>query len=505
MSNNNIAKGSGVKKGEDLQTMADQDGAAKGSSTNKTSLLYSIKTKFTVFILLFVGILMLSVLTFLERSVGEAILKESIEKGLSLANGISASSEDPLLTDDDLALFSIVKRTMRSRGIAYAIIVDSDGIIKAHNDTQYTGERYAPEGGSDILQAGNGYSVSYLERDGGIYNAAVEISSEHLGGTIGWAHIGISSTVVKEAVEEVRASIKSLTYLALVIAGLGAFLLATIIVQPIGKISEGALAIGQGRLEHRIDVNRKDELGTLMENFNNMAEGLKQKQFLTESFGRYVAPEVVDMILSNEEAWLKGKKVDVTVFFSDIRGFTSFSENKDPEFVISLLNDYFTVMTDIIQKNGGYIDKFIGDAVMAVFGSPIGDPQHAIHAVTAACEIQENFANYNKDRGEASKLEVGIGLNSGEVFAGNLGSDQKMEYAVIGDNVNTASRVCDKAGRGEVVVAKSTYEAVQNLFALEELPPVALKGKSEPLEVWSIIPRRGPDRKDDFDISERKG
>lgn len=158
-----------------------------------------------------------------------------------------------------------------------------------------------------------------------------------------------------------------------------------------------------------------------------------------------------------------------------------------------MLNDYFSFVTEIIQKHRGYIDKFIGDAAMAVFGSPVEYEDHAACAAKAACEMLEKLKRFNESRPD--RVEVGIGINTGEVVAGNLGSIQKMEYAVIGDNVNIASRLCSVAKKGEIVISGSTFGSIRtNRFEYVALPPVSVKGKSEPVDILRLIPRRGQER-----------
>jgi adenylate cyclase len=461
------------------------------------AFFFSIRMKFTAMILIFIAALMLTVLALINRTASEIVLEESLEKGLALAKGIASASEDPFLTNDDLALFTVVKGIMGTRGVVYSMVVGNDNKIMAHNEVHQSGMEYRGPVDSKIIKQGEGYSItSYNDTSGVVYDIAVSIISTRLREGIGSVHIGISRKVIDEAVNRINRFIKYLTYLGLFIAGAGAFFLTTFIVKPIRTLVTSAQAIGEGNLDHRIEVKRRDELGDLMTAFNEMADGLKQKHFIQESFGRYVAPEVVDMILKQQETWFKGKKVTVTVLFSDIRGFTSFSEKKDPEAIINLLNEYFTLMTGIILKHKGYIDKFVGDEIMAVFGSPVYLENHALQAARVACEMLEKLKGFNRSRDESERLEIGIGLNTGEVVAGNLGSTQKMEYAIIGDNVNIASRLCSAAKKGEVIISKSTYACVKEQFSTRVYSPITVKGKSEPLQIYSLVPRRSPDRKE---------
>lgn len=471
------------------------------------SLFFSIRVKFLALILIFVAVLMLTVIGLINKTVGEIVLQQSLEKGLAAARGVATASDDPLLTNDDLTLFTVIKGVTENRGILYGFIVGKDNKIKAHSDIQEAGKDYKQATGSVVFKEGKNYKINF---DGGtplgaVYEIIVPVTSAKLKEGFGSVHIGLTQKVVDEAVDTVNRYIKYLTIIGLLIGGVGAILITSIIVKPVHTLVESAKQLGAGNLDYRIAVTRRDELGSLMSAFNDMAEGLKQKQHIQESFGRYVSAEVVEMIVKNKETWFKGKKTSVTVLFADIRGFTSYSERTDPETLINHLNEYFTLMTNIVQKNRGYIDKFIGDALMAVFGSPVYYEEHAVMAARAACEMQEKLRGFNLQKPERDRIGIGIGLNTGEVVAGNLGSIQKMEYAIIGDNVNIASRLCSSAKRGEIIISTSVTQGLKGMeFESRALPPITVKGKSEPLDIFSLIPRRSPDRPDDDSEAAKK-
>ncbi|MBI5562785.1 MAG: HAMP domain-containing protein [Deltaproteobacteria bacterium] len=473
---------------------------SNNKETKKFGLLYSIRTKFMAMIIIFVAVLMLTVIGLINRTVGEIVLDQGLEKGLAVARGVAAASDDPLLTDDDLALFTVIKGVIENKGVAYGMVIGKDNFIKAHSDVSESGRKYIDLPESNAFKEGNGYKIKFYKdpKLGYIYDIAVPVTSARVREGMGFVHIGISQHIIDEAVERVNRYIKYLTIAGLVLGGLGAVLITNIIVRPVQSLVKSARELGAGNLDYRINVDRRDELGSLMLAFNDMAEGLKQKEVIRESFGRYVASEVLDMILTNKETWFKGRKITVTILFADIRGFTSFSERTDPETLINVLNEYFTLMTEVIQKHRGYVDKFIGDCIMVVFGSPVHFDDHAIHAAKAACEMQEKLRGFNRSRPAQSQIAIGIGVNTGEVVAGNLGSFQKMEYAVIGDNVNVASRLCSAAKKGEAIISKSCYEEIKgNEFKTEELAPITVKGKAEPLNIYSLLARRSPDRLED--------
>lgn len=204
---------------------------------------------------------------------------------------------------------------------------------------------------------------------------------------------------------------------------------------------------------------------------------------------RFLSPDVVEMIAANPQGVkLGGSNQKVTIMFADIRGFTSLSEKMPPEKIVELLNEYFTRVTDIIFDCGGTLDKYIGDAVMAVFGAPISKGNDAVNAVKAATEIQRFLVEMNRDAAARQwpEIKVGIGINTGIVTAGNIGSPKRIDYTVIGDSVNIASRLMSNAKPGQVIVSMDTAAELEAEFTMKPLPPLTVKGKSQPLEAFEI-------------------
>jgi adenylate cyclase len=203
---------------------------------------------------------------------------------------------------------------------------------------------------------------------------------------------------------------------------------------------------------------------------------------------RFLSPEVAAMVVANPDIRLGGVNQKVTVMFADIRGFTPMSENLEPGRVVEILNEYFTRVTEVIFDCGGMLDKYIGDAVMAVFGAPISKGRDAANAVHAAIQIQRLLIELNRDAvaRQWPELRVGIGINTGIATAGNIGSPQRLEYTVVGDTVNTASRLMSNAAGGQILVAHSTAAETNGAFDLVELPPLQVKGRIEPVHVFRV-------------------
>jgi adenylate cyclase len=211
----------------------------------------------------------------------------------------------------------------------------------------------------------------------------------------------------------------------------------------------------------------------------------RHKKHILSVFGRYVSKDVVDHLLTSEAALeLGGQEREISVLFVDIRGFTAISEKLTPHQVIAFLNHYFGHMTDIVFKNNGTLDKFIGDSIMAVFNSPHDEPDHAFKAVKTAVEMQEACKRLQREG--LPKVQIGIGVNTGKAVVGNMGSAQRQEFTALGDTVNTSSRLCGVAEPGQIIIAESAYEQCKDRIIAKRLPPLKVKGKEKPLIVYDV-------------------
>lgn len=205
-------------------------------------------------------------------------------------------------------------------------------------------------------------------------------------------------------------------------------------------------------------------------------------------FSRFVTQNLVERIMSQQdfERIVEGERRDVTCTFCDVRGFTSRSEQCSPTEIFLILNRYFQEIIDIIAEYEGTIDKFIGDSIMIVFGAPMEQSDHQLLAVKCAIAIQQKIAQINQNQ-DLTPIHIGIGINSGEVVAGCLGSDRRMDYTVLGDVVNTAARIESQAQANQILIGVSTYHAIKENIKCETIGSLTLKGKAEPLEVFQVI------------------
>ncbi|MBI5966515.1 MAG: adenylate/guanylate cyclase domain-containing protein [Deltaproteobacteria bacterium] len=222
----------------------------------------------------------------------------------------------------------------------------------------------------------------------------------------------------------------------------------------------------------------------------------REKKKIRGAFQYYLSPSVVDQMLHNpEKLKLGGEKKDLTVLFSDIRGFTSISERMTPETLVKFLNEYLTKMTDIVFKYDGLLDKYMGDALMAIWGAPLDQPDHAQRACYTALEMVEELWGLQKKWSAEGlpTLNIGIGINAGPMVVGNMGSERRFDYTVMGDSVNLGSRLegLNKLYGTNVIVSEMTYERVREEILGRELDSVRVKGKDQRVRIYELLARRG--------------
>jgi adenylate cyclase len=214
----------------------------------------------------------------------------------------------------------------------------------------------------------------------------------------------------------------------------------------------------------------------------------RDKRMIRETFGKYVSPKFVDQLVDNPPE-LGGVDKELTVFFSDIRGFTSISENMTPQELINHLNVYLTAMTDILLEYGGTLDKYMGDAIMGFWGAPLPQADHALLACKCALKQMAKLKELNKDWPEAIRINIGIGINSGIMTVGNMGSPMRMNYTLAGDNVNLGSRLegTNKEYGTNIILSEYTYGLVRDKVVVRELDNIRVKGKNKPVLIFELV------------------
>ncbi len=272
----------------------------------------------------------------------------------------------------------------------------------------------------------------------------------------------------------------------------GSRIVALQVTRPIDALVAATHKVAEGDLQYTLPVTSRDELGQLGEAFNGMTAGLRLRDLYKYQFERYVSRQIADTILADpgRDFW-QGERRKATILFADIRGFTAMSEKLEPEEVVLRLNDYLSVMVDIIFKYDGTLDKFIGDAIMAVFGAPVSTGNDEERAVRAAIEMQEAVLQLEKQWSASGRtgFKIGIGINTGDVIVGNIGSDRRLEYAAIGDHVNLASRLeaLNKDYNTLTLITEQTYRYVEHLIEARWVDKVAVRGRTEPVNIYEVI------------------
>jgi class 3 adenylate cyclase len=249
--------------------------------------------------------------------------------------------------------------------------------------------------------------------------------------------------------------------------------------------------IGKGNYETRAPVVSNDEFGLIAAKTNEMITGLKEKDVCQISFSKYMTPEVSERILKGEVSQ-EGELKEVTILFCDLRGYTTFVEGREPKEVVKFLNEYFSEMEQTIKKYKGIVLQYIGDEIEAVFGAPEDLPDHPEMAVAAALEMRTRLKELNERRAAMGRNPIshGIGIHSGKVLAGSVGSPDRLVYAMVGDTVNSASRIqtLNKTYGTDILISEHTKDLIQEKgLDLSSMGKVALRGKREEIEIFKVM------------------
>jgi class 3 adenylate cyclase len=299
------------------------------------------------------------------------------------------------------------------------------------------------------------------------------------------AQVNLYSLAALDAeIGELRRNVVGLGILALAVALFVVLLVSRTLSGPVRDLSAATKQIEQGNFTVRVPVRQRDELGALAASFNQMAAGLalqeKYRSVLNAVADRTVAQQLIE-----QTGRLGGELRHVSMLFCDIRGFTSITEGMPPGEVIDMLNEHMTALTELAYEHGGIVDKFVGDLIMVLFGAPRSTGSDGLQAVQCAQAMLQRRRELNLT--SRHSLEMGIGIATGSVVAGCMGSDQRLSYTVIGHRVNLASRLCSVAQAGEIVMDEETYAEGRTIVQAEPMPPMQLKGISEPVCPWRVV------------------
>jgi len=451
-----------------------------------SSLSVRYKIAGTLIIILSLAVVSLGVVTFTLQN---AILRNEMKSRAStLVNQLATVGKEGLLTKQEMPVFSTITDIQKRNDVIYAMVIDHEGKVFAHSDFSRKGAVLVDPSDQTALKTAALLFQEKVYNNDSVLDATIPIILKTKNLKIGVARIGLSE---KALIESIGRQKKIYLWIA-VGFGIGgllvSFALARMITKPLDSLAAGIQIVARGDLRRLVTVPSDDEIGKLTSVFNHMILSLREKLMME----KYLSQPTVQSIREHRDVTqlkLGGERKYVTALFSDARGFTSLSEKMTPEDVVRLMNVYLNLQAKVIHQFGGTIDKFVGDEVMAIFEGRGNE----INAVRAAVEIQNYCKALNAARAAAGEktIAIGIGLNSGEVVMGNMGSEDHMDYTVIGDNINVAARMCGIAQPGTVLVSKAIADAIGDQAMLKDIHAVMVKGKDQPIGIAEVMSVKG--------------
>jgi len=353
----------------------------------------------------------------------------------------------------------------------------------------HPGEVYRTSGSTPVNVAQASVGEDFVTDEFGTFLRSFAPVRDASGHIVGSVVVEATARGVESRMRPIRISALLSMLLATLLAAPAALFVSRRASGPLTELHGAAIRIGKGDFDTQVSVRTRDEFGALAAAVNEMAAGLKERDRVKTTFAHYVSQQVMDSILkSGADVKLSGDRRRITVLFCDIRGFSTISEKLPPEKVVTLLNDYFEAMVEVIFRHNGTLDKFIGDGIMVIFGAPEDDVYQEEHALRAALEMQRELGKLaDKWAPEGIGIRIGIGINSGPAIVGNIGSARRMDYTAIGDTVNLASRLesaTKELGVG-IVISEYTYNALRGAFRFREMGSIQVRGRTEPVLTYS--------------------
>ncbi|MBL4867416.1 MAG: HAMP domain-containing protein [Pseudomonadales bacterium] len=458
--------------------------------TKQTSIVS--KMAFSIIVLIATGMSILGL--FITSYQTQTLQSQMEEFGKTVVQQLAEISMEPLLSKDTLGLRVVVNRIIKNDTVIGAAIYSDEGDRLAHSG-------YLPE---QNLQTIYGTAKHLTKRYYQFEWSREGETTQHFADTVsflcpikyrnittGHALVSFNYRNLYQAKTHSIKMITITTALLILVTALIAFSISRRMAKPIQDLMEATKKMDNGNYHYQITERRNDEIGELMNTFNHMSQGLLEKSQVERVFSQFVSSDVAEEMLKNiNKVELGGKKVNATVLFADIVGFTNISEELPPEQVAEMLNECFSYIDKAGYYYRGTIDKFMGDCAMVVFGAPNEDIEHRFHAIVCSLMIQKLAELVNERRLSQGKpaVHLRIGINSGEMLAGNLGSRDRMQYTVVGDAVNLASRLASVAQGGEIIIAESllTHPDVRGRLSAKLKESIQLRGIKHPVNTYVV-------------------
>jgi len=444
----------------------------------------------TVIVVLSLAVASLGIATFTRQN---AILRSELNsRAAILVHQLANVGKEGLLTKQDLPVYAAISDIRKRADVVYVMILDDEGKVFAHSELSRKGTVLTGPADQAAWRADDLLFQETAFNNESVLDASIPIVLKAKGLKIGVARIGLSEKALHTAIRNQKSMYLWIALGFGVTGLLVSFALARFITKPLDLLAAGIQVVARGDLRGLVPVTSTDEIGRVTGVFNQMILSLREKLLME----KYLSQSTVLNIKEHRDVTqlkLGGERKYVTALFSDARGFTSLSEKMSPEEVVSLMNIYLNLQTTVIHQWGGIVDKFVGDEVMAIFEGRGME----INAVRAAMEIQNFCGALNAARAASGEtvISVGIGLNVGEVVMGNMGSEEHMDYTVIGDSINVAARLCGVAHPGQVLVSRAVADAIGSQATWKELPPVTVKGRDHPIGIAEPLDIKGGARR----------
>ncbi|MBI5042113.1 MAG: HAMP domain-containing protein [Gammaproteobacteria bacterium] len=466
-------------------------------------IVYKITLSISVLMVACIGLLA----TVIVQNQNQVVRDQIDDLGNTLATQIAHSALEPLLADDRLALGVLATNLTAEGNVLGTAILSSKGEILAEAgltpfqpDAPYAGEQT----GIDARNLrGLEWTVT-AKHTNRMRNLVAYTSSVRFQDVIaGHVVVTLSRSSLDQSLRGATQSILFASLLVVVIGGILTVFLGRRLSKPIHDLMHASRALDAGHYHFRFAERRNDEIGNLMTSFNRYAEGMERSTHMESTLARYLSPSVAREITTGGSAQqLGGQRVEATVLFADIVGFTGMAEGMNPEEVANLLNRYFAHIVRACEMNEGMVDKYIGDCVMLVFGVPQSDPEHSFHGIMCALTIQRLVAmeNQARERQGMAPVRFRLGLNSGEMLAGNMGAQERMEYTVVGDTVNLASRLGSAAEAGQIILTEQIYNRpeITERFVARPHRSIRLRGIQHPVTTY-VVEDVKPEYKEGFE------
>jgi class 3 adenylate cyclase len=447
-----------------------------------------------------VVVVMVSILSFIMMENGKRVLNERLIAicNLSIRN-LSQTIKDDLLfyyrdfDDPNLKSLYIGRflegvlevQKLNISGLQYACILDREGNVLAQTVPELIDKQLSAKDRLSLLslqETESRESEELYEYYHPIWVATGENNGDNRV-LLGMVVLGFSKEIIMQPIRQISNAILIAVIMIAMASMIVIYVVARKMTAQIDALVGGAREVGKGNLRIEIPIISRDELGSLAYEFNRMINHLREKLHMQ----KFLSSLTVQMIRKKSNSYElppEGERRQVTLVFSDIRDFTAMTEKLTPEETVALINVYLDLQSRVIEENGGVVDKFMGDQVMAIFlGKTMADD-----AVHASVEIQRSIRELNKRRGRKKQviLNVGVGMNDGMVVMGNMGSRNRLDYTVIGDAVNLAARLCSIARQGQIIAPISIAESLTNAYPTIRLEPVMVKGRSQPVDIFEI-------------------